>query len=105
MVFKCSSCDSKFTRKSNLRSHFTLRHAGPKHVVSCFLCGCVYNNTDLLEKHHKDIHSPSKYFHLKESAFKKTAADCAHCTSLLPYQNFVRKQSCLQFSMFHSVPK
>ena len=74
MVFKCPSCDSKFTRKSNLRSHFTLRHTGPKNVVSCFLCGCVYNNTNLLEKHHKDIHSPSKYFHLKESAFKKTAA-------------------------------
>ena len=74
MVFKCPSCDSKFTRKSNLKSHFALKHAGSKNILSCFLCGCVYNDLDLLEKHHKEAHSPSKYFYLKESAFRKTAA-------------------------------
>lgn len=73
MIIKCPSCTSAFSRKSNLKRHFALKHSGSKTVISCFLCGLIFKEFSDLEEHHESNHRPSNYFEIKESAFQKTA--------------------------------
>ncbi|MDP2809698.1 MAG: hypothetical protein Q8O34_06075 [Rhodocyclaceae bacterium] len=73
MAFKCPSCDSKFTRKNNLKNNFTKKHLGGKRIAkNCFLCGQLFENDELLDDHRQNFHKPSNYFEIRESAFKKS---------------------------------
>ena len=73
MVFQCRACKSNFTRERNLKKHFAEKHSGSNIVLTCFLCGQIFNTAKLLNDHHKSYHKPSKYFEIKETAFKQTA--------------------------------
>ena len=71
MPFQCSSCSSKFSRKSSLSRHFSQKHLGLKNSPSCFLCGLAYQTYDELKEHHKHNHKSSRYFEIRESAYRK----------------------------------
>lgn len=73
MSFHCTSCPSKFSRRSNLNRHYSKYHLGLKNVFGCFLCGRVFGDYNRLKSHHNTAHSPSNYFEKREAAFKKSA--------------------------------
>ena len=74
MFFKCSSCESKFTRKSNLQKHFNTKHLGGNKIAkNCFLCGQLFNSYEILDDHIQNFHKPSQYFEIRESAFQRSA--------------------------------
>ena len=73
MSFQCRDCKSSFTRKRNLEKHFTAKHFGLKTSrESCFFCGLIFDDHIELDDHFKSYHKPSKYFNVKESAFRNS---------------------------------
>jgi hypothetical protein len=73
MKFQCPGCKSSFTRKRNLEKHYFSKHLSTlPSYETCFLCGLIFSNCDELDNHYKSYHKPSKYFEVKESAFKRS---------------------------------
>lgn len=72
--FKCpvENCGVSFTRNSNLNRHHQRYHLQSVIVEKCILCGLIFPTCEELQSHYKRFHKPSKYFYVKESAFKKT---------------------------------
>jgi len=74
MHFQCPECSSKFTRQRNLKRHYEIKHYSESDSgVICFLCSQMFKNNDELDKHNNRYHNPSKYFEIRESAFKRAA--------------------------------
>lgn len=73
MVFYCTSCPSKFSRRRNLNRHYSQKHLSLKNVFGCFLCGRIFDSYNLLKSHHNTSHSPSGYFEKRESALRRSA--------------------------------
>ena len=71
-VCPVANCGVSFTRKTNLTRHHKRYHIQSIIVEKCVLCGLVFNSCSELQLHYKRLHKPSKYFYIKESAFKKT---------------------------------
>uniref|UniRef100_A0A1B0DFF7 C2H2-type domain-containing protein n=1 Tax=Phlebotomus papatasi TaxID=29031 RepID=A0A1B0DFF7_PHLPP len=57
--FECSVCFSKFKAKSYLRIHFKNKHSDTKPIISCNVCGKIFNRKADMD-FHKIIHAPEK---------------------------------------------
>ncbi len=73
-LFKCpvENCGVSFTRNSNLLRHHKRYHLQSVIVEKCVLCGMIFPTCQDLQTHYKKFHKPSKYFYVKESAFRKS---------------------------------
>lgn len=70
---KCPAvnCKVTFSRQYNLNRHFERFHNQNDIVEKCLLCGQVFETLELLNKHYRSFHRPTKKFYQKESAFRK----------------------------------
>jgi len=66
-----ASCGRKFTRRNNLNRHYQTFHLNNDLVEKCFLCGQIFQNCTLLQKHYRFSHRPSRHFYIYKSAFRK----------------------------------
>ena len=64
-LFDCTSCDKKFSKKSNLKVHINSVHEKTR-IESCDQCDYKCTVKDSLKQHIKSVHSGEKFF-------------CKHC--------------------------
>ncbi|MDP2750689.1 MAG: DNA polymerase [Nanoarchaeota archaeon] len=102
-TFVCpeKTCSRKFTRRSNLNTHYQRFHLNNNVVEKCFLCGQIFENCAKLQQHYKYTHRPSRQFYIKESAFQKKIVTYRYnfrdneinfAASQLGIQNILKKQ-------------
>ena len=73
MSFTCpeANCGRKFTRRNNLNRHYQNFHLNNNVVEKCIICGQIFQDCNDLQRHYRHSHRPSRYFVLKQSAFRK----------------------------------
>ena len=73
-MFLCGidNCRKEFSRRYHLKRHQTHVHLNDvQGMERCVLCAQLFNTCDELQQHHAQHHKPSRYFLLKDSAFKR----------------------------------
>lgn len=71
----CRECNKSYTRQYNLTRHVQTVHQNLVITEKCFLCGQIFANCNLLQKHYKRFHKPSKHFIVQDKAFRKNFID------------------------------
>ena len=59
-LFKCSSCDKKFTTKYNLEAHTKVFHSQKQDPFVCESCSFVSKHKSNLSRHARKMHTDSK---------------------------------------------
>src|SRR5574343_499053 len=90
--FKCQDCNKSFTRRFTLQRHLQRYHINNDIIEKCVLCGQLFNNITILNKHYRKYHKPSKKFYEKESAFRKNVVTYRY-NYLDDEYNFIKSQT------------
>lgn len=65
------NCNLTFSRQYNVNRHFERFHNNNDISEKCLLCGQIFDDIRLLNKHYRQYHKPSNKFYEKEAAFRK----------------------------------
>ena len=60
VLYYCSMCSDKFSKKSNLKHHIEMVHESKKY--NCFICSDSFSKKGMLRKHLESVHKGEKPF-------------------------------------------